>query len=212
MAAHRPELYTEGAVLQYYTNQPATMYRIFAGMVPDKQFCRFQYLDSKNKDAGYEQLRLALESIKSDKRNTNPYVLQVIDSITDKTSGQKTKEVIDAINIGFKLNDENYIAQPAAVNGQPLTLIENKNEAAILERMFSMMEENNRILSQRLTDLETKFDTEEGNEPEPTGKEKVMGAIGNILQKPKVQEAAAALIIGFASKFMTNKNENNGNW
>ena len=208
MAAHRPELYTIDSILAWYEQQPAVMYRIFAGQVPQKEYCRYQYLDEKNKDTGFENLRLALQSISQDKRNTNPYVIQAIESIKEVPHGKKTVEKIDAINIGFKLNDENYKAVPDAINGQPLQIISGNstdNSATYMERMFAIMEKNNEALLLRLEAMDAKLNEapDELEEYEETVKDKFMGAIGGIISQPEFQQKAAILLGGLIDKFFT---------
>ena len=226
MAAHRPELWNENAVLDYYDQSECSMYRVYVGMVPSKQYCRYQWLDANNKPGGLENLRNALQAIQADKRNTHPYVLELISEIKEKQKGTKLVEQIESVNIGFKLNDDTF--RPAGDNyqgggGSSIILQQPGNSSrSYEEKIFEMMQEQNRkvleqmqLMTEQINAREFIDDNDEDNDddaadqPPPimSGKQRIMGAIGSMLERPQVQSVIEMAILKYGASLMNGTNK-----
>ena len=221
----RAELYTKEAVLDYYRNNPCTMYRVYIGYTPTKTGCRYEYLE-EDKATGEGVLSQALDAIEANKQNTNVYCLELIKEIQEKQARTKTitKEITSTC-IGFQINFPNGVENvtKGSVGNIPVNIYNPSTPSTNMdfsERLFSMMEKQNDLIKQRLDDLQQQIDerTSVGNVdddddddempelPSPniekSGADKVLGALAGILEREEVKSAAAAIIMGLATKFM----------
>jgi len=219
----KAELYTKEAVLNYYTASPYTMYRVYVGYVPTRTGCRYEYLDS-DKNEGEGRLSDALDAIENNKMNSNVYCLELIKEI--ETRQAKSKEIskeIAAVCIAFQINLPNGVnsMEKTNVGSVPVNIYTPNTPATNMdfsERLFAMMQKQNELIQDRLDQLETQIneqkqignideDPEENTEEDPTpaeksGADKVLGALAGILERDEVKSAAAAIIMGLASKFL----------
>jgi hypothetical protein len=219
----KPELYNSESVINYYNASPFTMYRVYYGYKPDKTTCRYEYLND-DKGEGEKILVEALQAIESNKQNTNVYTLELIKEIEKKQGRDKeiVKE-IPAVCIAFQINNPLQVLgsfQRDNIPGQPVNIINPMQPAtgdAYADRFIKMMQDQNDLLKQELKELREKIeqlneadddddddDVEEVKQlPLPeTSEQKIIGALAGILQREEVQNAASAIIMGLATKFM----------
>jgi len=184
MASWKPEIYDPNEVLAYYVEADAVTFRCYAGTKPDPAYLRyaFEETDMGMKQDGESILRAALEKIKSNAMNTNPYLLEVV----HKAKGKGQKAV--TTNITFQINF------PAAIgygNGQ----IGGGVSPELVSVLKGIAETNNLILS--------KLNGAEAGEEETevlTGvhKNPLMGMI----ERPEIQNVLAQALGQFLGKVL----------
>lgn len=238
----RPEIYTKDALMDYYKSTKYTLFRIYVGTQTKYDCQRFIWEDETNKNGAEQALEEACDMILSDPRNTNCYTLQIIKEVKMKPARNAGKpemeELIVACAIGFKLNNDSYGRAGQNLNG--VTIINPGSEGEKRQinvpagndygmQLFEMMKQQNLAMQERMERLEEQLITRDipdpyfnGYEPEDndddeedkpvSGSDRVLGAIGAILEKPAVQEAIPVILMGIMSRFFDNKtNANNGN-
>lgn len=179
MATWKPELHTIEAVLSYYEEYDFPAYRIYAGVSPKPEYCRFTY-DGADKSIGREKLQEALLSVLQNSENTNTYTIQIL-----KPKGK----VFEPYNqITFQLNKVNSMLPGQVMAGymQPQNNVNNE----ILSRL--------RGLEEKLSALENEED-EDYEEEEETNNNFLSG----FLNTPEMKN----LLMGLLSNVLTNNNK-----
>lgn len=178
MASFRPELFDIGSVLNYYDMNADKFpnWRIYAGANCNKDFLRFEQIGDMN-NAGAE-LNNALQAIKANPKNTNPYTLQLF-------AGEGKKG--DSRSIIFLLND------PAAASVgayQPAGPMMGNNE--ILFQLLQEQKETNRALLSKINAIEERLN-EPGDEDEEPEEDNILAGL---LKNPEVQNKAVDFVMG----------------
>jgi hypothetical protein len=186
MASWKPEIYDGDEVIAYYENSDAVTFRCFAGTKPDPAYLRyaFEETDMGMKAEGVEQLRGAVAKILSNKKNTNPYLLEVV----HKAKGKGHKAV--TTNITFQLNEIPSFGSMQQFQGG--------SDPALLQVLKGIGETNNLILS--------KLNAEEEEEPGAlTGMPK--NPLIGMIERPEIQNVLASALGEFLKKtFKLNSN------
>lgn len=216
----KAELYSKESVINYYENSPHTMFRVFAGYTPTPTGCRYEYLGT-DKNEGTGIITEALDAIEKNTLNTNTYCLQLIKDIETKVvkRGEITKE-IPAVCIAFQINLPYGVGvEKTTIGNTPVTIYNpaqpNAGGNDYATKLFEMMQKQNEKLLEQIEMLNERIeqkaiagaddddeDDETAPEPPKSGADMLLGAISGILENDQVKNAAAAIIMGIASKYL----------
>jgi hypothetical protein len=198
MANYKAELHDKESVLAYYNLMDNPKYAIYRGATPLMGAICIDWIDSDNPSGGEEKLRSWLTMTENDKSNTNVYCFQSITKeIPKKFKGEQILQYEGKTAL-FQLNEMIFTAPRQ--NNNIVGSLDSSKDFAIYERIFDMMEKQNNMFAAKFSELENKLnqkqledieeeEEEEEEAPQQTGKDKLFGAIGSIIQREGVQNA-----------------------
>lgn len=205
MATFKAEIKSKDGVLAYYNLCKNPKYAVYVGATPNNQNLVLEWLDDENATEGEEQLRAWLQMIDDEETNTNVYTFQSIDKILQrKWKGEDVQEYTGKTQ-RFQLHEMIFSStKTPIVTGLPAS---SSNEMAVIERMFEMMQKQNEFFLTKFSEIEEKInermnEEEEEEEEEPaeiSGKDKLLGAFGKLLERDGIQngiEMGAMALIG----------------
>ena len=177
---YRAELFNVDSVMDFYQNADGVHYKIFGGTSPKAEYCRYHY-DGEEKEIGAQKLDEALYGLKSNIKNTNPYLIQVFKKPTKKKvvgiESQPTTQIV------FQLNEpERYMPYPG------MGSVQSQSDPELKMILAKIVEGQNLLIS--------KISSEEIEEQE----EKKPDFLGSILNNENFQQMAIAAISGFLTK------------
>ena len=206
----KAELNNKEDVLRWYEARDNSCYFICTGVKLDaKQI--FSKYTGEDGTIGTDKLRTSLEFIANNVSNSNTYTL-VSFPYEESADNIKIKD-IEGEMIRFQFNIAGYsqslgaISTPSISEGSSndyakalLQMMQKQNEA-----MFNKFQELEMKLNEKLNEEEDEED-EDDEEPQPlTGKERLMGALAGIVEKPEFTETMFGLVGMAINKFLSPK-------
>lgn len=189
---YKPELFSIDSVLDFYQNADGVHYKIYGGTSPKPEYCRYHF-EGDEKEIGLQKLDEALHGLKSNLKNTNPYLIQIFKSKSKdrRKVAVKTTDIENqySTQIVFQLNEpERYLPY----NG--LGMVPQQSDPEMKMVLAKLVEGQNLLIS--------KLSAEEIEDDEPAPQQQ--NFIGAILNNEKFQEMAIAAISGLlTSKFLS---------
>lgn len=190
MATWRPELTTKDSVLAFYENNQYVRYRVYAGTKADPNYIRWEY-EGENKAEGLAELSIALDAILNNPTNINSYCFEIVrsDKVAKTTEAKHARKILDTINIVFQLNFPNSVLA-FNPNVQSPGLIGQSRIEVPLEKMI---EQQNALSSRFNAQI---LEEEEEGEEQPMGGFNFQTMLGQLMNKPQVQDLIINKIAG----------------
>lgn len=206
----KPELGNKEDVLKWYDTRGNNCYLLFTGVKCDARQLLSKHLKDEN---GTENLETVLSFISNNNSNTNVYTIISVPYF----DGIETKRVgdLEGETIRFQFNNSYYSSGgKETFTKEIINNVQSGNDG--YKVMVEMLHKQNQQLMERLDNMQQKLlereedEEEEDEEPEElTGKEKLMGAIGGLIEKPQVADLIGAIGAVLIQKFMGNGNNGN---
>jgi hypothetical protein len=183
----KPELNNETDVLRWYDARENPCYVLCTGVKLDARQIMSKWVNDDN-IAGKEKLLEALNFITNNSSNINVYTL-VSFPYTEGIENEKLKDV-EGETIRFQFHSSNYSSY--TLGNTPTVISDNKSDYA--KELLLMMKQQNAELLQRIQAIEDRrlLEEEEDDEDETkeplTGKERLLGALAGIVERPEFTE------------------------
>lgn len=215
MANFKPEIFTVDEVLAYYELNNTPLYQIFRGTTCTDANTAIDWFDAENGEGGEEQLRQWLDLILKS-GNTNVYTFRAVTSFKEVEKKGELKRDCSGKTMIFQLNKPTYnggIISPvgnamldvAAISG-------NEPDKEGFRTAIELMRQQNEMLREQLNEQRyaningaddedvDDDDDEEPAEPVKTPTDKILGAIGNLMENEQVQNFLAMAAIGLLQR------------
>jgi hypothetical protein len=210
----KAEITNKEDLLKWYQARENSCYIICSGTRIDGKQIRDKYLGSDG-IIGLEKLNSSVDFLS---QTTNPYIICSFNYFegveTVKIKDIEGEMIIFQFNIASYSNSVGAVAIPSIAENNSndygkvlLQMMQKQNEA-----MFAKMQEFEYKLQERLQIEEEDDEDDEDEEPAPlTGKERLMGALAGIIEKPEFTETMFGLVGMAFNKFLAPKeNTQNG--
>ena len=209
----KAEINNKADVLRWHDARENSCFVLCTGVKMDVKQIFSKWVSDDNV-SGREKLETALEFIENNVNNYNVYTI-VSFPYEDGIANMKLKD-LEGETIRFQFHSSNYSSTSNI--GAVSTVSASEGKANDYGReLLLMMQKQNESLMSRLEQMEYKLnqqedeEEEEDEESEPiTGKERLIGALAGIVERPEFTETMFGLIGMIASKFIPqNKVETN---
>jgi hypothetical protein len=229
MGQHKPELLNANDVLSFYDLQSCPPFDITVGISGKGEVC-VNWMETDNEVGGREYLDNFLQHITANVNNVNIYTLVCYDpKAVAKDTEFKHKKTWESKSIRFQLNQSNsnfytQTMQPqivktvgsSATHDREIVIGEREFVKTEIERLRQLVADQDREIRQLMKechDLQMELlqahntieQLENDEEPEPTPTEKIIGKIGNILERDDVQAAIPYVINGLMDRLFPPK-------
>jgi hypothetical protein len=196
----KAELNKKVDVMRWYDARDNSCYIICTGTKIDPKQIFSKWL-SDDDVSGREKLEIALNFIEENQSNYNAYTL-VSFPYEDGIEKMKVKDLEGEI-IRFQFNTSSYSSTVGSVAVQSIS---EGNSSDYGKVVLDMMQKQHdgimmrmELMEQRLEQQEEEEEEEEEEAPVVTGKDRLMGAVAGIIEKPEFTEtmfAMAGMAIG----------------
>jgi len=202
----KPELNNENDVLRWYDARENPCYVLCTGVKLDARQIMSKWVNDDN-IAGKEKLLEALNFITNNPSNINVYTL-VSFPYNEGIENEKLKD-LEGETIRFQFHTSNYSTNTL---GNVSTSVISENKSDYAKELLLMMRQQNEALLQRIEAIEQKrqmeiemeVEDDEDDTPEPpTGKERLLGALAGIVERPEFTETIFGVVGMVLNKFMT---------
>lgn len=199
----KPELGNKEDVLKWYTTRGNHCYLLFTGVKCDARQLLSKHLIDED---GTENLETVLSFISQNNSNTNVYTIISVpyfEGIENKRIGD-----LEGETIRFQFNTSTY-----SNNGQTITKEIFKDVSAGNEgykAMVEMLSRQNQDLMNKLENMQNSLlemqeqdeDEDEDNQPPLSAKDRLMGAVAGIIEKPQFGDMLLGVVGMALQKFM----------
>jgi hypothetical protein len=207
------ELGNKEEVLNWYDTRDNSCYIICTGVKIDGKTIFSKWVSDDN-IAGSDKLKIALEFIEKNLNNYNVYTI-ISFPYYEGAENEKIKE-IEGETIRFKFH--NSYTQNNNIGAVSVPSVSESQNNYFGKELILMMQKQNDILMQRIDSLQMQMqqkeeeeeDEDEDEEIEPlTGKERLIGALATIVEKPEFTDTMFGLIGMVVNKFIPDKTTSN---
>jgi len=216
----KPELTTKDQVMAWYRSRDNSCFVIFTGVRCDPKLVFAKHLAEED---GGAKLETVLNFIVENGQNTNTYTIISV-PYEEGIEAFKIKDM-EGETIRFQFNTSLYQAQKEN-NQVSITNMFPENEKIDHAKFaINFLQQQNAELMQNIRTLQEQILQQQNNDPfeeepeepeEPTAKERILGTLAGLIEKPAVQEGLASAIgaIGvlIAAKFSKNNDRGNENY
>lgn len=200
----KPELSKKEQVLSWYDARENSCFVLCTGVKMDSKQIFSKWVSDDN-IAGREKLEIALNFIVDNPNNFNTYTI-VSFPYEEGIETSKLKD-LEGETIRFQFNNSSY---STTTLGSIVT--ESTTTKDYGRELLLMMKAQNDALQARLDAMQDRLDEEEEQEEEDnfriSGKERLMGALAGIVERPEFTDTLMGIVGLVVNKFIPQKQDN----